>query len=66
MSKSTQVVTLRMPVELKSRLESEAHTQGVSMNSLANYMLTRNTISSWSPSIKQRDAFSKIESSGCA
>jgi len=40
MSKSTQVVTLRIPVELKSRLESEAHLQGVSMNNLANYMLT--------------------------
>ena len=40
MSKSTQVVTLRIPLELKSRLESEAHLQGVSMNNLANYMLT--------------------------
>jgi len=40
MSKSTQVVTLRIPVELKSRLENEAHLQGVSMNNLANYMLT--------------------------
>ncbi len=40
MSKSTQVVTLRIPIELKSRLESEAHLQGVSMNNLANYMLT--------------------------
>ena len=40
MSKSTQVVTLRIPVELKARLENEAHLQGVSMNNLANYMLT--------------------------
>jgi hypothetical protein len=40
MNKSTQVVTLRIPVELKSRLENEAHLQGVSMNNLANYMLT--------------------------
>ena len=40
MSKSTQVVTLRIPIELKSRLENEAHIQGVSMNNLANYMLT--------------------------
>ncbi len=40
MSKTTQVVTLRIPVELKSRLENEAHLQGVSMNNLANYMLT--------------------------
>ena len=36
----TQVVTLRIPVELKTRLENEAHLQGVSMNNLANYMLT--------------------------
>ena len=36
----TQVVTLRVPVDLKARLENEAHIQGVSMNNLANYMLT--------------------------
>ncbi|MCK5725402.1 MAG: toxin-antitoxin system HicB family antitoxin [Thiotrichaceae bacterium] len=36
----TQVVTLRVPAELKQRLESEAHLQGVSMNNLANYLLT--------------------------
>ncbi len=36
----TQVVTLRIPIDLKSRLETEAHLQGVSMNNLANYMLT--------------------------
>ncbi len=36
----TQVVTLRVPVDLKVRLENEAHIQGVSMNNLANYMLT--------------------------
>ncbi len=36
----TQVVTLRIPVDLKARLENEAHLQGVSMNSLANYLLT--------------------------
>ena len=36
----TQVVTLRIPIELKARLENEAHLQGVSMNNLANYMLT--------------------------
>lgn len=40
MSKPTQVVTLRIPLELKSRLENEAHLQGVSMNNLANYLLT--------------------------
>ncbi len=36
----TQVVTLRIPIDLKARLENEAHIQGVSMNNLANYMLT--------------------------
>jgi len=36
----TQVVTLRIPADLKARLENEAHLQGVSMNNLANYMLT--------------------------
>ncbi len=36
---NTQVVTLRMPVELKRRLEREAQHQGVSINQLANYLL---------------------------
>lgn len=36
----TQVVTLRVPVELKIRLEYEAKQQGVSLNNLANYFLT--------------------------
>lgn len=35
----TQVVTLRMPVDLKQRLETEAKYQGVSLNQLANYLL---------------------------
>ena len=35
-----QVVTLRVPVALKSRLDSQAKAQGVSLNNLANYMLT--------------------------
>jgi hypothetical protein len=35
----TQVVTLRISVDLKARLENEAHLQGVSMNNLANYLL---------------------------
>lgn len=39
MSKS-QVVTLRMPAELKRRLEREARYQGVSLNQLTNYLLT--------------------------
>lgn len=37
---STQVVTLRMPRELKRRLEREAKYQGVSINQLTNYLLT--------------------------
>ncbi len=36
----TQIVTLRVPVELKVRLEHEAQHQGVSLNNLANYFLT--------------------------
>ncbi len=36
----TQVVTLRIPRELKLRLEREAKYQGVSMNQLTNYLLT--------------------------
>ena len=35
----TQVVTLRIPVELKRRLEREAKYQGVSLNQLASYLL---------------------------
>jgi predicted HicB family RNase H-like nuclease len=38
----TRVVTLRMPAELKKRLEREAKYQGVSLNQLTNYLL--NTI----------------------
>ncbi len=33
-------LTLRMPAELKRRLEREAKYQGVSLNQLTNYMLT--------------------------
>jgi len=36
----TQIVTLRVPIELKVRLEREAKHQGVSLNNLANYYLT--------------------------
>jgi len=32
-------LTLRMPAELKKRLEREAKYQGVSLNQLSNYML---------------------------
>lgn len=38
MSKS-QIVTLRVPMDLKVRLELEAKHQGVSINNLANYLL---------------------------
>ena len=49
----TQVVTLRVPLDLKKRLESEAQLQGVSMNSLANYLLTTQ--------ISQLESLSTIE-----
>lgn len=35
----TQVVTLRMPKELKRRLDREAKYKGVSTNQLANYLV---------------------------
>jgi len=35
----TQVVTLRIPKDLKRRLEREAKYQGVSINQLTNYLL---------------------------
>ncbi len=35
----TKIITLRVPVELKGRLEREAKQQGVSLNNLANYFL---------------------------
>lgn len=50
----TQVVTLRVPVELKIRLEHEAKFQGVSLNNLANYLLTTQ--------LSQLEALSVIES----
>ncbi|MEW6609088.1 MAG: hypothetical protein AB1414_16865 [bacterium] len=34
-----QVVTLRIPVEMKKRLERESKYQGVSLNQLTNYLL---------------------------
>lgn len=36
----TQVVTLRIPAELKKSLAHEAEFQGVSLKNLANYFLT--------------------------
>lgn len=35
----TQVVTIRLPKDLKRRLEREAKYQGVSINQLTNYLL---------------------------
>lgn len=49
----TQVVTLRVPLDLKKRLEAEAQLQGVSMNNLANYLLTTQ--------ISQLESLSAIE-----
>lgn len=35
----THVVTLRLPLSLKQRLEREAKYQGISLNQLTNYLL---------------------------
>jgi hypothetical protein len=37
---NTQVLTLRIPMELKKRLERQAKYQGTSINQLTNYLLT--------------------------
>jgi len=37
--RETNVITLRVPRELKRRLEKEARFQGVSLNQLSNYLL---------------------------
>ncbi len=50
----TQIVTLRVPSELKARLENEAKHQGVSLNNLANYFLTTQ--------LSQLEALSAIDS----
>ena len=39
--KAPHVVTLRVPSDMKQRLERVAELQGVSMNQLANYLLNR-------------------------
>jgi hypothetical protein len=36
---NTQTLTLRIPLELKKRLEREARYQGTSVNQLTNYLL---------------------------
>ena len=38
---ATNVVTLRVPGDMKQRLDRLAKHQGVSMNQLANYLLNR-------------------------
>ena len=50
----TKIVTLRVPAELKYRLEREAKQQGVSLNNLANYFLTSQ--------LSQIETLSSIES----
>ncbi|XOF35252.1 MAG: toxin-antitoxin system HicB family antitoxin [Candidatus Electrothrix sp. YB6] len=50
----TQVITLRVPAELKNRLAHEAKSQGVSLNNLANYFLTTQ--------LSQLEALSVVES----
>lgn len=50
----THVVTLRMPRELKRRLEREAKYQGVSLNQLTNYLLNLQ--------LTQMEAISALES----
>ena len=50
----TQVVTFRIPAELKIRLSHKAKAQGVSLNNLANYFLTTQ--------LSQVEALSAIES----
>ena len=35
----TNVLTLRLPVDLKRRLETQAKNQGISINQLASYLL---------------------------
>ena len=37
--RDTNVVTLRMPADLKRRLETVANRQGISLNQLSNYLL---------------------------
>ena len=37
---NTQIITLRVPVELKNQLAHEAKSQGVQLNNLANDLLT--------------------------
>jgi hypothetical protein len=39
LSKNTNIMTIRVPLDLKERLEKQARFQGVSLNQLANYLL---------------------------
>ncbi len=51
---NTQIITLRVPAELKNRLAHEAKSQGVSLNNLASYFLTTQ--------LSQMEALSVVES----
>lgn len=53
MSKSN-VLTLRIPLELKQRLQTEAKFQGVSLNQLSTYLLNEQ--------LTQLELISKLES----
>lgn len=37
---NAQALTIRIPLELKERLEQQAKFQGISLNQLSNYLLT--------------------------
>ena len=40
-SRKSNVLTIRVPRDLKERIEKSAHRQGVSMNQFAIYLFTR-------------------------
>ena len=44
---NTQVLTLRIPMELKKRLERQAKYQGTSINQLTNYTVPRDNLVGW-------------------
>jgi len=61
--KSSHVVTLRVPGDMKRRLERVAEGQGVSMNQLANYLLNRDiTQMEAEMSLERRLARTSVES----
>ena len=61
--KTNNVVTLRMPAELKERLDLLAKREGVSVNKLANYLLNRDiTEMEAQMSLERRLAKASVES----